>query len=873
MSALDFLDIVVHIVFILIGAIAILGYLRHRHETQRDVALMFGTLSIPFLLQLIARIQGEEISAGAQIISVIVLVFEPYFLLRLVRHLQSMPAYMMRLVTYSLITTVVIGILIGDRIPLITTAVSQGYLIGFNLYAMIGFARGVPQSTGVHGRRLRFAAAGSGLFALIFVVTLAANAIQLPEQTAFLLLEVLAGACAITYYIAFAPPRWLMQSWQLRELQHFLRQASKSISQDYLIILNQLSEAALRTVGGITAVIATSDAEGRHLTIEIEGDPPLRIMNMEDMPGAVGRAWREQNPRVAIVPKDTNPEITRWAEGIGAHALLIVPIASTMRKWGLLVVALRNVPLFAQDDLDLLELFVKQSAGALEFSLRIEESIQVSERRFRLAIEAASSAIIMLDQNGKIILANPLTEKYFGYPREELIGMNVDLLVPERFRGHHAGFRAGFFMKPQARPMGIGRDLFGARKDGSEFPVEIGLTPIEVPEGMLVMATIVDITERKHAEEQYRFLANLVASISDAVVATDMQLVIQSWNASAETLYGWKAEEVVGHPARDILLSEFISGTREEVTKQIMRDGFWRGEAIQKHRNGSRIPVWSSVSLYKDSGGKPAGIVAVNRDITELKRAEAEIRKLNAELEGRVRERTAELEAMNKELEAFSYSVSHDLRAPLRHISGFAEILGKKATNLDEQNLRYLTTISESAKRMGNLIDDLLDFSRMGRAEVRKEDVNVENLIREIIRELNPDIEGRDIQWNITYLPQTHGDRALLKSVWVNLIANALKFTGTRSQATIEIGADVSKPDEVVYYIRDNGVGFDMEYADKLFGLFQRLHRAEEFEGTGMGLANVRRIIHRHNGRTWAESAPERGATFYFSLPNIGGTL
>jgi signal transduction histidine kinase len=246
------------------------------------------------------------------------------------------------------------------------------------------------------------------------------------------------------------------------------------------------------------------------------------------------------------------------------------------------------------------------------------------------------------------------------------------------------------------------------------------------------------------------------------------------------------------------------------------------------------------------------------------RRAEKRIKELNEELNHHV----WQVEAANKELEAFSYSVSHDLRAPLRHITGFVELLNKRDLGaLDEKSQHYLQVISEAAQKMGVLIDDLLSFSRMGRAEMMKTRVDVGLLAKEIAAELAAEAKERDIAWEIAPLPMVEGDYAMLRLVMVNLMANALKFTRPRPQARIEIGAIADQPDETLFYVRDNGVGFDMKYADKLFGLFQRLHSQEEFEGTGVGLANVQRIIHRHRGRTWAEGAPDGGATFWFALP------
>jgi light-regulated signal transduction histidine kinase (bacteriophytochrome) len=288
-----------------------------------------------------------------------------------------------------------------------------------------------------------------------------------------------------------------------------------------------------------------------------------------------------------------------------------------------------------------------------------------------------------------------------------------------------------------------------------------------------------------------------------------------------------------------------------------------------------------SVALHRFSGGDfdtrigkpyPGGeigdlMAAIDRDFGLIQEQRDTINRLNTDLERRVAERTAQLEAANKELESFCYSVSHDLRMPLRHIDGYIGLLANESGDrLSGESQRYLQVVTEASRNMGRLIDDLLAFSRMGREELKEERVDLDALLKECIESLESETRGRNIVWKLAPLPAVRGDRAMLRQVFANLLGNAIKYTGPRDPAEIEVGCAGDADDRRVLYVRDNGVGFDMQYADKLFGVFQRLHRADQFEGTGIGLANVRRIISRHGGRVWAEAEEERGAVFYFTL-------
>jgi len=361
--------------------------------------------------------------------------------------------------------------------------------------------------------------------------------------------------------------------------------------------------------------------------------------------------------------------------------------------------------------------------------------------------------------------------------------------------------------------------------------------------------------------------ASLLNLTHDTIFVRDMSDIISYWNRGAQEMYGWTPEQAVGKQAHELLHAVFPV-PMDDVRAELLRSGRWDGEVEKTRADGTQVVVASRWSLRRDELGQPAAILETNNDITERKRREEEIRTLNEELG----KRATELEAVNKELEAFAYSISHDLRAPLRHMAGFTELLQKNAASiLNEKCQRYVGILLESAKRMGNLIDDLLAFSRIGRAEAHKKLVGLDELVQEALSQIRNETQGRDIEWKVGELPAVYGDGSMLRLVLVNLMSNAAKFTRTRPKAEIEIGCVDQQPDQIVIFIRDNGVGFNMKYVNKLFGVFQRLHPPELFEGTGIGLATVQRIVHRHGGRVWAESLENHGATFYFSLSKSKG--
>jgi PAS domain S-box-containing protein len=483
-----------------------------------------------------------------------------------------------------------------------------------------------------------------------------------------------------------------------------------------------------------------------------------------------------------------------------------------------------------------------------------------SEERYRLLVESIHDyAILMLDPDGLVTTWNKGAESINGYRSDEIIGRHYSQLYPQEdvLQG-----RPQHELAVAAAEGRFEEEGWRIRKNGTSFWADVVITPIYDSGGELsgFSEVVRDVTERKDAQKHLAQMEGryrgLLEAAPDAMVVVNQDGDIVLLNVQAERQFGYRRDELLRQKVKNIipegfaerLLADALRSTEDALAQQI-GTGI---ELIGRRKDGSEFPIEIMLSPLESAEG--ILVTAAIRDITERKRHETALQ-----------ERNVELQAAVGELEAFSYSVSHDLRAPLRAIDGFSRILLKQCgPTLSAESRGYLQRVRDNTVRMGQLVDDLLTFARLGRKPLSKQQVPTRTVVDQVVRDLRQQSDGRSVSVSVGEMPPLWGDPALLKQVFVNLIDNAFKYTRMRAEAAIEIGSREIGGEQVLF-VRDNGTGFDMRYADKLFGVFQRLHRAEDFEGTGVGLAIVQRIVQRHGGRVWAEAAVDRGATFYFT--------
>ena len=476
-----------------------------------------------------------------------------------------------------------------------------------------------------------------------------------------------------------------------------------------------------------------------------------------------------------------------------------------------------------------------------------------NELTFQLMVEASPNALVLINNMSKIAYLNSFAEELFQYKKQELIGQDLSILIPNKFKKEHPNLLKTYFNNPSSRQMGANRDLYALRKDGSEFPVEIGLNPIVTVDGSLVLASIIDITTRKKANEQFRLV---VESAPNAIILVDNLGVINLINKQTEVLFGYTRKELVGKKMEVLLPSRYKSNhpnLRNHFLAAPQTRAMGAGRdlfAIRK--DGSEFPVEIGLNPLETVNGNQ--VLASIIDISERKKIE-EATKLQSK----------KIEAKNKELEQFTYIASHDLQEPLNTIISFIEIIenhpDRVYNDLEKDSFKF---INQASSRMKELIKGLLDYSRLGnKAEMKK--LNSKSLVQSVCHDLDYIIKKTNAKITVGDLPFTFAYETELRLLFQNLISNSIKFMDPEKTPEISITASQDKC-QTSFSVKDNGIGIDPKYNEKIFTIFQRLHGRNEYEGTGIGLAHCRKIVELHNGNIWVESEVGKGSTFYFTI-------
>ena len=496
-----------------------------------------------------------------------------------------------------------------------------------------------------------------------------------------------------------------------------------------------------------------------------------------------------------------------------------------------------------------------------------------ADLRFRQIFEASPDAILQVDQQGRIALANSLAGEMFRCPEDALLGKSVDELVPGRFRDRHQGYREHYQAKPTMRPMGSGLDLWARRVDGTEFPVDITLSPLDTKDGPQVMCVIRDITDRKRAEEDLRRQAQLIEASHDAIIVREPGGRILQWNAGAQEIYGWSSAEAGGQVTHTLFQTGFPVSLAE-VDAALDRSGRWDGELRHTRRDGARITVDSRHILVRGTDGAPVAVLETNRDITQRKAAEEAVGALNAKLASTNKElelRNREVERANRLKSEFLASMSHELRTPLNAIIGFSDLLAEQTAGaLSPKQQRFVNHIQQGARHLLALINDILDLSKVeaGRMELNRENVSVPLVLADVLTSIRPAAAAKNIPVHSSIGPDVtvFADRIRFKQILVNLLSNAVKFTPDSGKIWVEAA---ERRGRLTISVSDTGLGIPIEEQEAIFDAFHQAGATTKGikEGTGLGLAITKRLVEEHGGRIWVESEPGKGARLSFTLP------
>jgi PAS domain S-box-containing protein len=491
---------------------------------------------------------------------------------------------------------------------------------------------------------------------------------------------------------------------------------------------------------------------------------------------------------------------------------------------------------------------------------------QVAERRntsidYRAIFEIAPDAMIIVDAEGRINLINAETERMFGYTRSELKGELIEALVPKRVSSEHPQHRRVYAAHPRTRAMGEGRDLWALRKDGSEFAAEISLSPLKTPDGVMTVATVRDISKRRLLDELLRQseqnLSLMIHGVRDyAIYMLDAEGHVSTWNEGAQRIKGYAAEEVLGQNfAKFYTEEDRRAGIPEKNLRHAAEEGQYEDEGWKVRKDGSAFFASTLVTALRDANGRLKGFGKVTRDITERKRESAALARA-----------VEKLQRSNEDLAQFAYVASHDLQEPLRMVASYTELLGKRyAGKLDQDADEFINYAVDGCKRMQGLIEDLLAYSRAGSSTAPLSEVQSEDALQEALAALQLRVEETHTTVTHDSLPRVNAVRRQLTQVFQNLIGNAIKYRGVEAPQ-VHISATKNGADEWIFAVKDNGMGIDPQYFERIFVIFQRLHGRSAFEGTGIGLAICKKIVERHGGKIWVESEPGKGSTFFFSL-------